>query len=180
MKLSCHEEWKCMFKGNEITDFEEKLRLCKRYLSPKHTYDPYTKGSNSIKDVLPAILRRSDLLQKKYSKPIYGASEGIKSSNFKNQTWIRNGLDESVDPDPYKELPKMFQDVSDKNMELMCEEDELRNGGAAMTAYARAQYEEMSDYERSEIKKGLLKYCELDTLAMVMIYEGWKDLLEKN
>ena len=52
------------------------------------------------------------------------------------------------------ELPKMFQDVSDKNMELMCEEDELRNGGAAMTAYARAQYEEMSDYERSEIKKG--------------------------
>ena len=33
-----------MFKGNEITDFEEKLRLCKRYLSPKHTYDPYTKG----------------------------------------------------------------------------------------------------------------------------------------
>ena len=44
MKLSCHEEWKCMFKGNEITDFEEKLRLCKRYLSPKHTYDPYTKG----------------------------------------------------------------------------------------------------------------------------------------
>ena len=29
MKLSCHEEWKCMFKGNEITDFEEKLRLVK-------------------------------------------------------------------------------------------------------------------------------------------------------
>ena len=51
----------------------------------------------------------------------------------------------------------MFQDVSDKNMELMCEE-ELRNGGAAMTAYARAQYEEMSDYERSEIG---YRSCEL-------------------
>ena len=152
----------------------DMMRIVKRFY-----YDPYTKGSNSIKDVLPAILKRSDLLQNKYSKPIYGSSEGITSWNFKDKIWIRNESDESFDPDPYKELPKMFQDVSDKNMELMCEEDELRDGGAAMTAYARAQYEEMSDYERSEIKKGLLKYCELDTLAMVMIYEGWKDLLEE-
>ena len=29
----------------------------------------------------------------------------------------------------------------------------------------------MSEKERAEITKGLLKYCELDTLAMVMIYE---------
>jgi hypothetical protein len=38
----------------------------------------------------------------------------------------------------------------------------------------------MSDYERQEIKKALLKYCELDTLAMamVMIYEGWKDIVQ--
>ena len=152
----------------------DMMRIVKRFY-----YDPYTKGSNSIKDVLPAILKRSDFLKKKYSKPIYGSSEGISSLNFEDEIWIRNESDESFDPDPYKELPKMFQDVSDKNMELMCEEDELRDGGAAMTAYARAQYEEMSDYERSEIKKGLLKYCELDTLAMVMIYEGWKDLLEE-
>jgi hypothetical protein len=39
------------------------------------------------------------------------------------------------------------------------------------------QFEDMSDYERSELRQALLKYCELDTLAMVMIYEGWKDLL---
>jgi len=38
----------------------------------------------------------------------------------------------------------------------------------------------MSDYERGEIRKALLKYCELDTMAMVMIYEGWKDLLHMN
>lgn len=36
----------------------------------------------------------------------------------------------------------------------------------------------MSDYERQEIRKALLKYCELDTLAMVMIYEGLKDFVE--
>jgi hypothetical protein len=40
-----------------------------------------------------------------------------------------------------------------------------------MTAYARMQFTEMSDAESHEIQKALLKYCELDTLAMVMIWE---------
>ena len=39
------------------------------------------------------------------------------------------------------------------------------------------QFEEMSDIEREEIKKALLKYCELDTMAMVMIYEAWREWL---
>jgi hypothetical protein len=43
-----------------------------------------------------------------------------------------------------------------------------------MTAYAKMQFEEMSDYERGELTSSLLQYCELDTLAMVMIYEAWK------
>jgi hypothetical protein len=47
-----------------------------------------------------------------------------------------------------------------------------------MTAYAMLQFTEMSDYERNEIKKALLKYCELDTFAMVMIYKGWKDMVK--
>ena len=33
----------------------------------------------------------------------------------------------------------------------------------------------MSEKERSEITKGLLKYCEMDTLAMVMIYEHFEE-----
>lgn len=73
----------------------------------------------------------------------------------------------------------MFQDVSDKDLRILSDDDELRDGGAALTAYARIQFEEMSDYERDEIRRALLKYCELDTLAMVMIYEGWKDLLQQ-
>jgi len=63
-------------------------------------------------------------------------------------------------------------------MDILSDDDELRDGGAALTAYARMQFEEMTDYEREEIRKALLKYCELDTMAMVMIYEGWKDLLQ--
>jgi hypothetical protein len=37
----------------------------------------------------------------------------------------------------------------------------------------------MSEKERSEITKGLIKHYELDTLAMVMIYEHFKEDLIK-
>lgn len=142
----------------------------------RYYYDPATNGSNSIKQVLPAILNSSAFLQEKYSKPIYGAPDGIPSLNFKDWQWIMFKDGKVVDP--YKMLPKMFQDVSDKDMQILSDDDELRDGGAALTAYARMQFEEMSDYEREEIRKALLKYCELDTMAMVMIYEGWKDFLK--
>jgi len=72
----------------------------------------------------------------------------------------------------------MFTDIKDKDMEvLLSKDDKLNEGGAALTAYARMQFEEMSEYERDEIINALLKYCELDTMAMVMIYEGWRDLV---
>jgi hypothetical protein len=148
----------------------DMCQLVKRYY-----YDPVTKGSNSIKQVLPAILNRSEFLQSKYSEPIYGADDGIPSLNYRNWIWIK--IDEGQVLDPYKLLPKMFQDISEKDFALLSDSNELRDGGAALTAYARMQFEDMSDYERSEIRKALLKYCELDTMAMVMIYEGWKDLI---
>ena len=72
----------------------------------------------------------------------------------------------------------MFQDVSDESMNFLSEEDELSNGGAALTAYGRMQFSEISEYEKKELEKALLKYCELDTLAMVMIYEAWRDMLD--
>ena len=149
----------------------DMLELVKRYY-----YDPVMKGSNSIKQVLPAILNSSRFLQEKYIQPIYGAEDGIPSYNFTNWRWIEI-YDRKV-IDPYKLLPRMFTDISEKDFELLCDSDELRDGGAALTAYFRMQFEEMSDYEHFETKKALLKYCELDTLAMVMIYEGWRDMVE--
>ncbi len=139
-------------------------------------YDPYTRGSNSIKQVLPAILNSSEYLQRKYAEPIYGASSGIPSLNFSDWAWIRFGNGKVIDP--YKLLPPMFQDVSEEDVVILSQSFELSDGGAAMTAYGRLQFEDMSDYERGEIRKALLKYCELDTLAMVMIYEGWREFLK--
>ena len=147
----------------------DQLRLVKRYY-----YDPYTKGSNSIKKVLPAILNSSEYLQSKYSKPIYGSAE-MPSKNFRNWQWIEKVNGEVVDP--YKRLPKLFENATEKDVQLLSNDNTLGDGGAALTAYGRLQFEEMSDYERSELKKGLLKYCELDTFAMVMIHEGWREML---
>lgn len=151
-------------------DMVDLWELVKRYY-----YDPVTNGSNSIKRVLPAILEASDYLQEKYAQPIYGAVDGIVSGNFQDWSWIRYQDGKVIDP--YKLLPKVFTDASDHDLELLTEEDEIREGGAAMTAYARLQYEEMGDYERQAIQNALLKYCELDTMAMVMIYEAWREML---
>ena len=46
-----------------------------------------------------------------------------------------------------------------------------------MAAYARMQFGEMSGYERNKLTKSLLKYCELDTFAMVVIYEAWREMI---
>jgi hypothetical protein len=77
--------------------------------------------------------------------------------------------------DPYKLLPPVFNDVPESELEQIESDDEfeISQGGAASTAYARLQFEELSDNERTYIKNALLRYCELDTLAMVMIFEGW-------
>ena len=147
----------------------DMLELVKRYC-----YLPQTNGSNSLKYVLPAILNASVALQAKYSKPIYGAEGGIKSHNFKDWQWARNENGRVIDP--YELLPRMFDDAFGKTQELISDESELHDGGAAMIAYARAQYEEMGEYEREQLFQALRKYCELDTLAMVMLYEGWVDI----
>lgn len=169
IKTITHATGKSSEQWSGERDMVDLWEVVKRYY-----YDPATKGSNSIKQVLPAILNSSTLLQEKYSKPIYGMEGGIKSTNFKDWQWVK--IKDGKVTDPYKLLPRMFQDVSEKDLEILSSDDELREGGAALTAYARMQFEEMSDYERSEIQKALLKYCELDTMAMVMIWEGLKDL----
>ena len=133
-------------------------------------YDPAMGGSISLKAVLPAVLNSSKYLQNKYSRPIYGAKGGIKSLNFTNQLWLK--LDDNGNViSPYKQLPPMFENIDTESLDLLISAKSLADGGAAMTAYARMQFTEMSDAESQEIQKALLKYCELDTLAMVMIWE---------
>lgn len=131
-------------------------------------YNPAMKGSNSIKYVLPAILNESEFLQTKYSS-IYN------SANFTNHIWIKKNEDGSLQ-DPYKTLEPVLNKYDYEMLEnaMTDANSEINNGGAALTAYAMMQFTQMTDSERDLTRKALLRYCELDTLAMVMIYEAWK------
>jgi len=46
-----------------------------------------------------------------------------------------------------------------------------------MMAWARMQFPDVEEEEREAVFKALLKYCELDTLAMVMIHQHWKSII---
>jgi hypothetical protein len=139
-------------------------------------YNPKTKGSNSIKEVLPAALNSSKLLQEKYSKPINQIN--LTSKNFpKNHIWLEVAEDEVLSP--YKMLPSVFEGWSEEELEsTLSEIEDIDNGGAALTAYGKLQYTDMPKAEVEELTAALLKYCELDTLAMVMIFEHFKELIE--
>lgn len=158
-----------LWKGERcMVDLLEVVKEC--YLSP------LMGGSNSLKYVLPAILAESEFLREKYSKPVYGTSE-MPSLNFTDHVWIKE-LGAGDICDPYKELPPLFSAEDLQKIDsLISEEDQIRNGGAAMMAYCRTQFTEMSVEEREAIRRALLKYCELDTLAMVMLVEYWLDVL---
>lgn len=143
-------------------------------------FHPDTQGRSSIKVVLPAVMKASAWLQQRYSRPIYGASNEMISRNFpiRGQDgmtwWLAEG--DGV-KNPYKLLPPLFEDIPQGELDaLELNEDEaLREGGAATTAYARMQFSEVNDTVREATRKALLRYCELDTLAMVMVFEAWRE-----
>ncbi|WOC40721.1 hypothetical protein [Polaribacter sp. HL-MS24] len=138
-------------------------------------YNPLTKGSNSIKAVLPAILNSCNFLKNKYSKPI--SEINLTSINFDDQhLWIQ--IKDQKVINPYKLLPPIFNQFSKEELKhFISGLDTISDGGAALTAYSKLQFVDMSKKERDSIKKSLFKYCELDTLAMVMIYEHLKTLI---
>ncbi len=135
-----------------------------------------TKGSVSIKKVLPAMLASNAWLRQHYAQPIYGAEGGMPSLNYKNFTWLptdENG--QSID-DPYEILRDLGAEMLGESLSAGQDPDDLviAEGGAAATAYSRLQFEDLQDAQRSQIKQALLRYCELDTLAMVMVVQGWQ------
>jgi hypothetical protein len=142
-------------------------------IAERFYFHPSTKGSTSLKKVLPALMRSSPALRQMYEKPTYGG-EGI-SWNFKQPVAWWQLRDGDV-VDPYLLLPPVFDDVPAAELQAVEEglSEELREGGAAMAAYARLQFEDMTHARRQAIENALLRYCELDTLAMVMALQAWQ------
>ena len=136
-------------------------------LVQKHYYQKDMGGSNSIKSVLPTIMTHSNFLKTKYSEPLkYG-------THLRGQIlWEMNESQDGV-KDPYKMLPSLFEGIDISNDTYLDGKGNIRDGGAAMMAYMLLQFSDLKGEKRDRVIKGLLKYCELDTLAMVFLFEHW-------
>lgn len=139
-------------------------------------FDIHTKGSSSLKLILPSILNRSTFLQEKYSQPIYGKE--IPSLSIGNATLIQKAKEGNIQ-NPYQLLPPVFEHADDDDLDhLWSRVADISEGGTAMTAYAKMQFADIPDWERERITSALLRYCELDTMAMVLLWEGLNDLAQ--
>ena len=69
-----------------------------------------------------------------------------------------------------KVLPRLVSDMTYDSMNI-------RNGGMAIDAYFRMNASDDPD-EIAAIRKALLEYCKLDTIAMVKIMEQLKAVCE--
>lgn len=129
-------------------------------LAEKGYYAPGSGSSSSIKKLLLPTLRMSPALKKRYSQPSYTGK------NFTNMIWWKQNENGEL-CDPYSLLQS--QDDSSN----------IAQGGDAIVAYNTLQNSELDPSVRVATEASLLRYCELDTLAMVMITQGLFDLLDE-
>ena len=157
-----------------VTEGAPRELIDQQRLVVKYYYSVHMGGSNSIKDVLPAVLNESKLLKEIYSKPYSGLS-------LKDKILCQTDENGKV-INPYKLLDPIGygipdeDEIEDLDLDL---DDRISEGGTAMMAWARMQFEDVTEAERENVFEALLRYCELDTLAMVMIHQHW-EWLKKN
>lgn len=144
----------------EVAEMEKEERtslLDMNMLALKYYFHPLMKGKTSIKITLPAVL------------------QAYKSERITN--WLRkDGLykkreDGSI-VNPYELLPEPTPIYEGKRIKV-------QDGSGAMMAYQDMLYFGLSKNDEAVKKQyidGLLKYCKLDTLAMVIIWEHWMSL----
>ena len=150
-----------------------------RPLVAKTAFIAGTDGRSSIKKVLQAVMQQSDYLRERYGRAVYGTTE-MPSLNFREWTWWQ--AHDGVVRDPYTLLGQL---LSDPDLDRAAREEEadeasafVANGGAAMVAFGDLQRRDLVDGERGRIQGQLLRYCELDTLAMVMVYEALREWVQ--
>lgn len=118
-------------------------------LTLKNYFHPFMKGKTSIKKVLPAIWNNFSYLHQVPFFKDYSATD------------FEGGI-----IDPYDTLKA---DTSQTD-----EEDAVAGGTEAMRAYHRIRFDDsINQSQKDEIKRQLLQYCKLDTMAMVIIAHHW-------
>lgn len=124
-------------------------RLVKYYY-----YNRFMADSLSIKDVVQAILTLSPVLKQHYKV-------GYDGSNFNDMHWWQWNVRRGEVYNPYQLLRALQPGVK------------VGRGTEAMITFAKILNNSLRADQKDRAIKALLQYCELDTLAMVMIYQHW-------
>ena len=143
--------------GKDAVPSERTLDLCD--ISRRHYYDPGMKGSHSIKVVLPVAWKNPSVraLFPEYAKDRHG----------------------NPAVNPYDALPALtLLDRNPSAITQLAELEELdivKDGTGAMRAYEHIRYGlgAGNPAVREDVRRQLLRYCQLDTAAMVMIWKHW-------
>ncbi|NQW27890.1 MAG: DUF2779 domain-containing protein [Flammeovirgaceae bacterium] len=120
----------------------------------KHYFHPFMKGKTSIKKTLPAVWKHHPYL---HQIPWF-------------KKYYQVGPDGEIQ-DPYQALKTIFVNSTQSQLATMEIEEVVNEGCAAMKAYYELQFGDHAN--RQSLKQQLLAYCELDTMAMVMIWTHW-------
>lgn len=143
----CLKEWLI----NITTDKDREGRFVDMNKITLNCYfHPQMKGKTSIKKVLPAIWNNNSYL---HSIP-----------------WFKKYASESTGVlNPYDTLAPVIGELEN--------EEVVKDGTGAMRAYHELMFGSLSENNerREQIKNLLLQYCELDTMAMVIIWKYWMD-----
>ena len=128
-------------------------------LALKNYFHPLMGGRTSIKVTLPAVLAASG------STKIKSWLEGFEAN------LSLYGLDKGHIMNPYNLLPAL--DIVENG-------DKVKDGTGAMKAYQEMMFGlSRTDSDIKDTwKQALLRYCKLDTLAMVIIWEHWQELVK--
>ena len=131
-------------------------------VAQKYFYHPMMGSSNSIKQVFPAIL----------------ASD---------EAYFRDHYCDNMDP--YHNLPmlKEFAANVDANKfpadfddsDIWNDEKQINCGGISKLDYVMLQAGRFNKLHTEAIRQASLKYCEVDTLAMVRIWEYFRNNCEE-
>lgn len=124
-----------------------------------HYFHPMMKGQTSIKKTFPAVL--SSCKSERIVKWLKEFEPGISLYKLNGSNEISN---------PYEVLPPVS---------IYDEAERVNEGTGAMKAYEDLMYGiHKGDTETARAyEQALLRYCKLDTLAMVIIWEHWSKSL---
>ncbi len=135
----------------------------------KNYFHPEMKGRTSIKVTLPAIWKNFDYLHNiAWFKPWVHKEDGKILDPYQK-------LKLEVLPELWGFQINAIDEESEETFEFSDDSYEVKDGGAAMKAYQDMIFS-IDIKRKQQLGLQLRKYCELDTLAMVIIYTHWENI----